>query len=174
MNYLRDIKLKWNKCRPLASNTMHSLSKILQIYGPLAPVYFFLVPYLAQRFSFVMFKHIFLPWKPFFIHYLHCQFPVTLMRCCGSRGLIVLRSIHPSLPLEAIYLIEVMQCIGRTTEGEIAIIWYTILYKRAKIVLNCEDVLMSATFEIPMSITMWSIFRHIQNSKRPTYCQWIL
>jgi len=131
-------------------------------------VYFFLVWYLAQRFSFVMFKHIFLPWKPFFIHYLHCQFPVTFMRCCGSCGLIVHRSTHPSLSLEAIYLIE---CIGRSTDGEIAISGYTILYKRTKIVLNCNDILMRPRIEIPISVTVWSIFRNIQNSKRPKYCQ---
>ena len=83
----------------------------------------------------------------FFIHYLHCQFPVTFMRCCGSCGLIVHRSIHPSLPLEAIYLIEVTQCIGRSTDEEITISGYTILYKRTKIVLNCNGILMSARME---------------------------
>lgn len=104
----------------------------------------------------------------FFIHYLHCQFPVTFMRCCGSCGLIVHRSTHPSLSLEAIYLIE---CIGRSTDGEIAISGYTILYKRTKIVLNCNDILMRPRIEIPISVTVWSIFRNIQNSKRPKYCQ---
>jgi len=130
-------------------------------------VYFFLVRYLAQRFSFVMFKHIFLPWKPFFfIHYLHCQFPVTFMRCCGSCGLTVHRSIHPSLSLEAIYLIEITQCIGRSTDGEIAISGYTILYKRTKIVLNCNDILMSARMEISISVAIWSIFRKVQNNEK--------
>ena len=101
----------------------------------------------------------------FFIHYLHCQFPVTFMRCCGSCGLIVHRSIHPSLPLGAIYLIEVTQCIGRSTDGEIAISGYTILYKRIKIALNCKDILMSARMEIPLSITVWSFFGTFRKAK---------
>jgi hypothetical protein len=107
----------------------------------------------------------------FFIHYLHCQFPVTFLRCCGSCGLIVHRSIHPSLPLEAIYLIEVTQCVGQSTDGEVAISGYTILYKRTKILLNCNDILMSARMEIPRSITMCSIFLNIQNSKRTNFPQ---
>jgi hypothetical protein len=96
------------------------------------------------------------------------------MRCCGSCGLIVHRSIHPSLPLEAIYLIEVTQRIGRSTDVEILVSEYTILYKRTKIVLNCNDILMNARMEISISITMCYIFRDIQKSKKPNYCQWIL
>jgi len=77
LNYQRDIKLKWCKYRPLASNTIHSLSKFFKFMVPLAPVYFFLVRYLAKRFSFVMFKHIFLPWKPFFLFTIYtANFPL--------------------------------------------------------------------------------------------------
>jgi hypothetical protein len=104
----------------------------------------------------------------FFIHYLHCQFPVTFMRCCGSCGLIVHRSIHPSLPLEAIYLIEITQRIGRSTDGEIAVSRYKILYKRTKIILNCNDILMSARMAISISVTMWYIFGKFRRAKSRT------